>query len=144
MSVIVKFKSADKEAMLPTKATPESAGLDLFASESGEIAPGHRMLVSTGLIMELPAGYEGQIRPRSGLAAKHGVTVLNSPGTIDADYRGVVKVILVNLGQETFTFKSGDRVAQLVVAPVSNVVPVVTTTISDTSRGVGGFGSSGR
>ncbi|NBT57362.1 dUTP diphosphatase [bacterium] len=144
MDVIVKFKSAEKEAILPVKATTGSAGLDLFASESGEIAPGDRKMVSTGLIMELPNGFEGQIRPRSGLAAKHGVTVLNSPGTVDSDYRGVVKVILINLGKEQFSFKEGDRIAQLVVAPIPNAVPVVTTAISDTTRGTGGFGSSGR
>lgn len=144
MQVLVKFKSADNEAILPTRATEGAAGLDLHASESGEILPGHRALVSTGLIMELPKGFEGQIRPRSGLAFKHGVTVLNSPGTIDWDYRGVVKVLLINHGQESFKFNSGDRIAQLVVAPVSNAQPVVTTVISDTNRGSGGFGSTGK
>lgn len=144
MEVLVKFKSADKEAILPMKATSGSAGLDLHASEAGVIKPNQRMLVSTGLFMELPTGYEGQVRPRSGLAVKHGVTVLNSPGTIDSDYRGVVKVLLVNLGTEDFTFNTGDRIAQLVVAPVANSVPVVTTVMADTSRGSGGFGSTGK
>lgn len=144
MQVLVKFKSADKEAILPARATEGAAGLDLHASESGEILPGQRALVSTGLVMELPKGFEGQIRPRSGLAFKHGVTVLNSPGTIDWDYRGVVKVLLINHGQESFKFNSGDRIAQLVVAPVSNAQAVVTTVISDTNRGSGGFGSTGK
>lgn len=143
MEVTVKFKSADKEAILPMKATPGSAGLDLHASESGVIKPNQRMLVSTGLFMELPPGFEGQIRPRSGLAFKHGVTVLNSPGTIDSDYRGVVKVLLVNFGQDDFVFQAGDRIAQLVVAPVANSLPVVTTVMADTVRGSGGFGSTG-
>jgi dUTP pyrophosphatase len=108
------------------------------------LAPGKRILVPTGLTMAIPTGYEGQVRPRSGLAAKHGVTVLNTPGTIDADYRGEVKVILINLGDAPFEIRRGERIAQLVVAPVSQVNFELRETLDATQRGTGGFGSTGR
>jgi len=107
------------------------------------ILPGRRVLVPTGLVMEIPAGYEGQIRPRSGLALKHGVTCLNTPGTIDSDYRGEVKVILINLGAEDFTIRRGDRIAQMVVAPVAQAGWVEVDDLDETTRGAGGFGSTG-
>jgi dUTP pyrophosphatase len=108
------------------------------------VAPGQRVLAPTGLTIALPAGYEAQIRPRSGLALKHGVTCLNTPGTIDADYRGEVKVILINLGQEPFTIKRGERVAQMVIAPVTQCEWDAVETLPETARGEGGFGSTGR
>lgn len=133
---------------LPAYQTEEAAGFDLVAAlpeaEPIDLAPGARTLVPTGLVFEIPAGYEGQVRPRSGLALKHGVTVLNSPGTIDADYRGEVKVILVNLGEATFRIARGERVAQFVAAPVTRARLVVVEAVGDTARGSGGFGSTGR
>jgi len=130
---------------LPEHASPGSAGVDLRAATDTEqvVAPGERLQIPTGLILELPAGWEGQVRPRSGLALRHGVTLLNSPGTIDSDYRGEVKVILVNLGQEDFRVTRGDRIAQLVVAPVSQIVVMETDSLAPTGRGEGGFGSTG-
>jgi len=109
-----------------------------------QLAPGERALVPTGLAMALPAGFEAQVRPRSGLAAKHGVTVLNTPGTIDADYRGEVKVILINLGDAPFDITRGERIAQMVIAPVLQAVIAEVETLSETQRGTGGFGSTGR
>jgi dUTP pyrophosphatase len=129
---------------LPRYETSGSAGLDLRADEPVTLAPGERALVPTGLALELPAGHEGQVRPRSGLAARHGVTLLNTPGTIDSDYRGEVKVILVNLGQTTVRFERGERIAQLVVAPVTRVTLQVAEALGETGRGAGGFGSTGR
>ncbi len=130
---------------LPGYATPDSAGMDLYAAEAAsiELAPGARAMIATGLALQLPTGFEAQVRPRSGLAAKQGVTVLNSPGTIDADYRGEVKVILINLGQETVTIARGDRIAQLVVAPVTRASWNEVTSLKETERGTGGFGSTG-
>ncbi len=130
---------------LPEQASPGSAGLDLRAAvpEDLLLAPGERTLVPTGLVLELPRGWEGQVRPRSGLAIRHGISLLNSPGTIDSDYRGEVKVILANLGSEPFTIRRGDRIAQLVVAPVSRVEVLEATELSSTDRGPGGFGSTG-
>jgi dUTP pyrophosphatase len=131
---------------LPAQATEGSAGLDLRAAvtEPVALAPGTHALLPTGLKLALPLGTEGQVRPRSGLAAKHGVTVLNSPGTIDADYRGEVKVILINHGLETFTVERGERIAQLVVARVERVELVPETELEATARGAGGFGHTGR
>jgi dUTP pyrophosphatase len=131
---------------LPAYGTAASAGLDLAAAVTRdvEIAPGSRALIPTGFAIALPAGFEAQVRPRSGLALKHGVTVLNSPGTIDADYRGEVGVILINLGAAPFTVSRGMRIAQLVVAPVSHVRWDVTETLPDSARGSGGFGSTGQ
>jgi len=133
---------------LPSYATSQSAGMDLRAAVAADapvtLEPGARALIPTGLQIALPTGYEGQVRPRSGLAAKHGVTVLNSPGTIDADYRGEVKVILVNLGQEPFVIQRGERIAQLVVARHAQVDWTEEAELEVTERGVGGFGSTGR
>lgn len=130
---------------LPAYQTPGSAGMDLRAAIDGDIVlqPGERTAVPTGLRMALPAGHEGQVRPRSGLAFRHGLTVTNAPGTIDEDYRGEVKVLLVNLGQEPVTISRGMRVAQLVVAPVVQVAVETVADLDETSRGSGGFGSTG-
>ena len=132
---------------LPAYATTQSAGLDLMAAigldEQVTLSFCERALVPTGLALQLPTGCEAQVRPRSGLALKHGVTVLNSPGTIDADYRGEIKVILVNLGHESFVLRRGDRIAQLVVAPVAQAVLIEATSLDGTGRGAGGFGSTG-
>lgn len=130
---------------LPGYATEHSAGMDLLAAIDAEVtlAPGQRAMVPTGLAIALPDGFEAQVRPRSGLAAKNGVTVLNSPGTVDADYRGEVKVILVNLGQDAFTVSRGMRIAQMIVAPVTRVAWAETDTLEETTRGAGGFGSTG-
>ncbi|MGN6487609.1 MAG: dUTP diphosphatase [Devosia sp.] len=132
----------------PRQQTTGAAGVDLLAAlgpdEVVTIAPGGRSLVPTGLTLALPPGFEGQVRPRSGLAARHGVTVLNTPGTIDADYRGEVKVILINLGDAPFEIRRGERIAQLVVAPVTQVTFEPRETLAATERGAGGFGSTGR
>lgn len=130
---------------LPTYATEQSAGMDLSAAleESFVLEPGQRALIPTGLSIALPAGFEAQVRPRSGLAAKHGVTVLNSPGTIDADYRGEIKVILANLGQEEFTIERGMRIAQMIIARHASVSWNVVEDLDATDRGAGGFGSTG-
>ena len=131
---------------LPTYATEQSAGMDLTAAleEAIEIGPGERMLIPTGLTIELPEGYEAQVRPRSGLALKHGVTVLNSPGTVDADYRGEIGVILANLGQQEFTVERGMRIAQMVIAKHATVEWEIADELSETERGSGGFGSTGK
>jgi dUTP pyrophosphatase len=130
---------------LPHYATAQSAGLDLVAAvaDTFRLAPGERALIPTGIAMALPPGYEAQIRPRSGLALKHGITTLNTPGTIDADYRGEVGVILINHGQEVFTIKRGDRIAQMVVAPVTRLQWSEQAALDETARGAGGFGSTG-
>ena len=131
---------------LPQPASAGSAGLDLRAAVAGEVvlAPGDRVLVPTGLVLEIPPGWEGQVRPRSGLALRHGITLPNAPGTIDSDYRGEVSVILANHGSEPFTIKRGDRIAQLVVAPVAQVEWVEVDELSASAREDGGFGSTGR
>lgn len=134
---------------LPFYATDEAAGMDIIAAISDPVtlAPTEYMMIETGLTIALPAGYEAQIRPRSGLAAKHGVTVLNSPGTIDSDYRGEVKIILINHGQKDFIIKRGDRIAQMVIAPVTQgqwvEMDALRETMRKTKRGAGGFGSTG-
>jgi dUTP pyrophosphatase len=133
---------------LPAYRTAHAAGLDLLAAvpESAPLAlaPGKHAMVPTGLAIALPEGFEAQVRPRSGLAAKHGVTVLNSPGTIDADYRGEIQVILINHGAEPFTIRRGERIAQMVIAPVVQATLVPVASLSETDRGSGGFGSTGR
>jgi dUTP diphosphatase len=133
---------------LPSYQSAHAAGLDLLAAVAENaplvLAPGKHALVPTGLAIALPEGFEAQVRPRSGLAAKHGVTVLNTPGTIDADYRGEIQVILINHGAEPFTIKRGERIAQMVIAPVVQAELVAVATLSDTDRGSGGFGSTGR
>lgn len=148
MTVTLELKRLDhgRDLPLPAYQSDLAAGLDLQAAvdQPLTLAPGARALVPTGLSMALPAGYEAQVRPRSGLAAKHGITVLNTPGTIDADYRGEVKVILINLGSEPFEINRGERIAQMVVAPVLQAQIVEVETLSETERGSGGFGSTGR
>jgi len=131
---------------VPTYATASSAGVDLAAAVASAIAlaPGERRAVPTGIALALPEGYEGQIRPRSGLALTHGITILNSPGTIDADYRGEIQIILANLGSETVVLARGQRIAQLVVAPVSRVAFDEVAALPASGRGAGGFGSTGR
>ena len=135
-----------RDLPLPAYQSEDAAGLDLLAAveERMILPPLGRALVPTGLAMALPSGYEAQVRPRSGLAAKHGVTVLNSPGTIDADYRGEIKVILINLSDTPFTIGRGERIAQMVIAPVSRARLVETEALDATIRGEGGFGSTGR
>ncbi|WP_294352468.1 dUTP diphosphatase [uncultured Sphingomonas sp.] len=129
---------------LPAYATNGAAGMDVVAAEDIVLEPGTRAAVATGFALAIPTGYEVQVRPRSGLALKHGVTCLNTPGTIDSDYRGEVKVILANLGQESFAVRRGDRIAQLVPAPVLRAELALAETLDDTARGAGGFGSTGR
>jgi dUTP pyrophosphatase len=130
---------------LPETASPGSAGFDLRAAVQEDIlvAPRQRVRVPTGLVLEIPPGWEGQVRPRSGLADRHGVTLTNSPGTIDSDYRGEVQVLLINLGSEPFVVRRGERIAQLLLAPVPEVVLVEVDSSSATDRGSGGFGSTG-
>jgi dUTP pyrophosphatase len=129
---------------LPAYATAGAAGMDVVAAEELTLAPGARHAVATGFAMAIPPGYEVQVRPRSGLALKHGVTCLNTPGTIDSDYRGEVKVILANLGDAPFAIARGDRIAQLVPAPVQHATLEEVTALDETVRGAGGFGSTGR
>ncbi|MBL0210428.1 MAG: dUTP diphosphatase [Holophagaceae bacterium] len=136
---------------LPAYATPFAAGMDLRAAipeaETWSLEPGQRRLVPTGLVMAIPPGFEGQVRPRSGLALRHGVTVLNAPGTIDADYRGEVAVVLVNHGQEAFELRRGERIAQLLIAPVAACewsLETASAALGDTHRGAGGYGSTGK
>lgn len=132
---------------LPAYESAGAAGMDLRAAigdgEILELAAGARALVPTGLALQLPEGFEAQVRPRSGLAAKHGVTVLNAPGTVDSDYRGEVKVILINHGQDSFSIRRGDRIAQLVIAPVTHAITIEVARLGETGRGAGGFGSTG-
>ena len=128
---------------LPSYATDGAAGMDVLSAETVNIAPGRRYAVATGLAVAIPDGYEIQVRPRSGLALKHGITVPNTPGTIDSDYRGELKVILINHGEDTFAIARGDRIAQLVVAPVTQGVWQEVEDLDDTDRGSGGFGSTG-
>lgn len=133
---------------LPVYQSADAAGLDLLAAvpedEPVGLAPGAYAMIPTGLVIALPSRFEAQVRPRSGLAAKHGVTVLNSPGTIDADYRGEVCVLLINHGREPFTVRRGERIAQMVIAPVVQAELTVATSLTSTARGSGGFGSTGR
>lgn len=132
---------------LPAYATQHAAGMDLYAAIPADLvvtlAPGERVLVTTGIRLILPEGYEGQIRARSGLAVRHGIGILNGPGTIDSDYRGVVQILLINWGENPFEIARGDRIAQLVVAPVVRALPVRVDTYESTQRGENGFGSTG-
>lgn len=139
----VRFKRVHPDASLPAYAHPGDAGMDVRSVEDVELAPGSRALVHTGLVMILPAGWEAQVRPRSGLALKHGVTVLNTPGTIDAGYRGEIGVILANMGDAAFSVRKGDRIAQIVIAPVTAAVIEEADAVDETVRGAGGFGSTG-
>lgn len=140
----IKIKNLSSNP-LPAYATALSAGVDLYANLEGdiELRPLERSIVPTGIFLELPAGFEAQVRPRSGLAAKHGLSVLNSPGTIDADYRGEIKVILVNLSNELFVIKNGERIAQLIIARHETANWISTDELSETARGEGGFGHTG-
>ncbi|HEX6981949.1 MAG TPA: dUTP diphosphatase [Balneolaceae bacterium] len=145
MNILFKKLPNGKDLPLPTYETEFAAGMDIRAAlnEPVELQPGKRILVPTGLQMALPKGYEAQIRPRSGLAYRNGITMLNTPGTIDADYRGEVKVLAVNLGDEAFTINHGDRIAQMVIAPVTQATVQEADDLSETERGKGGFGSTG-
>ncbi len=144
VEVVVKVLRENEEISLPEYGTPFSAGADLRASEAAVLLPGERASIPTGLRIEIPEGYEAQVRPRSGLAIRHGVTILNAPGTIDSDYRGEIRVLLINHGQEAFTIEPGDRIAQIVVAPVSRIFWQQAGSLEESARGEGGFGSTGR
>ena len=143
--VIVKISRLRSAARLPRYMTAAAAGMDLYVTLEYEIvlARGERVMVPTGIAIALPSGYEAQIRPRSGLAAKYGVTLLNTPGTIDADYRGEISVILINHGSEDFVIKDGDRIAQMIIAPVSRCQLQAVDSLDETGRGSGGFGHTG-
>jgi len=145
IEIFIKRLPHGADLPLPSYETAHAAGMDLPAAVEQDVtlAPGERALVPTGFAIALPEGYEAQVRPRSGLAARNGVTVLNTPGTIDADYRGEVKVILINLGDETFTVSRAMRIAQMVIAPVSRAVLAEIDALPETARGDGGFGSTG-
>ncbi|HEX7184972.1 MAG TPA: dUTP diphosphatase [Thermoanaerobaculia bacterium] len=145
MRVRVRRLPAARDLPLPAAASPGSSGTDLRAAVEEEVVirPGERLLVPTGLVLEIPRGWEGQVRPRSGLALRHGIGVLNAPGTIDSDYRGEVAVILINLGEAPFPVKRGDRIAQLVFARVEPVEWEEAESLDESGRGAGGFGSTG-
>lgn len=142
-SVAIKRLPNNDDLPLPAYETAGAAGMDLRAAEAVTLKPGARHLVPTGLSIALPEGFEAQVRPRSGLAVKYGVTVLNSPGTIDCDYRGEIKVPLINHGQDEFVIARGDRIAQMVIATVTRIVWAEVQSLDETARGAGGFGSSG-
>lgn len=144
--VEVRVRRLSHAVGLPTYASAGAAGADLQSSEPGPVVlqPGERVAIATGLVVELPTTHEAQVRPRSGLALRHGLTVVNAPGTVDSDYRGEVRVLLVNLGAEPVTIERGDRVAQLVVAPVTRATFVEVDRLAASDRGPGGFGSTGR
>lgn len=143
---LLQIKKLHPAAKLPRYMTDLAAGMDVCAVLDDDIVlqPGNRVLVPTGLAFAIPAGYEVQVRPRSGLAIKHGISMVNSPGTIDADYRGEIRIILINHGEEPFIISSGDRIAQLVVAPVCQAELLEVEDLSETARGAGGFGHTGR
>lgn len=145
MRVRIQRLPAARDLPLPSHASAGSAGFDLRAAIAEEVVlrPGERLLVPTGLVLEIPPGWEGQVRPRSGLALRHGVGVVNAPGTIDSDYRGEVAVILINLGEAPFSLRRGDRIAQLVIARVETVEWEEAETLAESGRGGGGFGSTG-
>ncbi|BET32309.1 MULTISPECIES: dUTP diphosphatase [Wolbachia] len=148
IKVEIKKLSHGESLPLPCYATMQSAGMDLYAAlnDSAVLNPLERLLVPTGIVIAIPNGFEGQIRPRSGLAAKHGITVLNSPGTIDSDYRGEVKVCLINLSNQPYEIKRGDRIAQILITPVPEIIwnNIEEFYAKETARNEGGFGSSGR
>jgi len=142
MTILLKFKRLDDSAILPKYKTKGSAGFDLYVIEGGKLWPNERQLVRTGWAVEIPEGYEMQMRPRSGLALKAGISLTNSPGTIDSDYRGEIGIILENRGHKIFEWEGGDRLAQVIIAPVVQGI-LKEDVISDTERGAGGFGSTG-
>ena len=135
---------AEEDCLIPSYETAGASGADLKSKEDGILKSGERRLVKTGVFIELPAGYEAQVRPRSGLALKHGITMLDSPGTIDSDYRGEIGVIMINHGSEPFVYKKGDRIAQLVISKYSRVEFKNTLSLTETVRGAGGFGHTGK
>jgi dUTP pyrophosphatase len=141
----MKFRRVRAGALVPAYMTAGAAGMDLASAADGPvtIAPGARVAIPTGLALEIPVGFEGQVRPRSGLARKHGITLVNAPGTIDSDYRGEVAVLLINLGAGPHTIVVGDRIAQVVIAPVTQVTVVEAEELAETDRGAGGFGHTG-
>ncbi len=139
----IKFKKLNSHSLIPEYMSNSASGADIYACEEVVIEPGEIKLVSTGFSLAIPEGFEGQIRPRSGLALKHGISVLNSPGTIDSDYRGEVKVILINLGKKAFTVKYGDRIAQLVITEVARASFQTVQDLDETQRSEGGFGHTG-
>ena len=141
--MLLKVKKLDPEAILPEYAHPGDAGLDVFSCEDIEIGPGESKMIKTGIAIQVPEGAEAQVRPRSGLALKHKVTVLNTPGTIDEGYRGEVGVILINHGEKAFVVEKGMKIAQMVIKPLLTVEVEETAELSDTARGQGGFGSTG-
>jgi dUTP pyrophosphatase len=145
MKVRIRRLPAARDLPLPSQASPGSAGFDLRAAVDGEVVlrPGERLLVPTGIVLEIPPGWEGQVRPRSGLALRHGIGIVNAPGTIDSDYRGEVGVILVNLGEAPWSVSRGDRIAQLVISRVEPVEWEEAGSLEDSGRGDGGFGSTG-
>jgi dUTP pyrophosphatase len=145
IEVLIRRLPGAEDIPLPVYATRDAAGMDLYAAVSRTVTvlPGERCLVPTGIVIALPKGYEAQVRPRSGLALKHGVTLLNTPGTVDADYRGEIKIILINLGKEPFEVRRGDRVAQLVIQQVHKIEWREVSVLDDTRRGDGGFGHTG-
>lgn len=145
LSISVQITAEGEGLSLPKYATPGSAGMDLYAAVGEDVilAPGEVRLISTGIRIAIPVGFEGQIRPRSGLALRNGITMLNSPGTIDSDYRGTVAVIAINHGKEPFTVRRGERIAQLVICPVARAEWELVGDLDDTQRGTGGFGHSG-
>jgi dUTP pyrophosphatase len=142
----VQFKKLRPDAVIPKYMTPGAAGLDLAAAIDApiEIKPGERKMIDIGLAVAIPPGFEGSVRPRSGLAIQHGITLVNSPGTVDQDFRGELRVIVINHGQEPFVIKPRERIAQMVIAPVAHADVVEVTELSETARGEGGFGSTGR
>ena len=144
IGIAIKRLANGEGLPLPAYATGGAAGMDIVAAETLILEPGARAAVATGFAMAIPEGYEVQVRPRSGLALKHGITCLNTPGTIDSDYRGEIKVILINLGNETFAINRGDRIAQLVPAPVQRATFAILDILPETVRNAGGFGSTGR
>ncbi|MEM6255935.1 MAG: dUTP diphosphatase [Cyanobacteria bacterium P01_D01_bin.156] len=144
MPPIIKFKKLSPAAIIPSYTHPGDAGADLTAVEHHHLAPLQRIAIPTGLAVEIPQGYELQVRPKSSLALHHGITLLNAPGTVDAGYRGEIKVILINLGQDVFEISPGQRIAQIVIAPVIQAEFTVVDTLSESQRGAGGFGSTGK
>ena len=145
LTILIEQLPSARDLPLPAYMSEQAAGMDLRAAVPGEVtvAPGERALIPAGIRIAVPPGYEAQVRPRSGLAAKHGVTVLNTPGTIDADYRGEVCVVLINHDQEPFVIRRGDRIAQMVISPVARVKVKSVESLNDTPRGAGGFGHTG-
>ena len=139
----ISVQKLDKELPTPTRAHPDDAGLDLYSAETHTLEKGARAALPTGLAVALPPGHAGLVTPRSGLAVRHGISIVNSPGLIDAGYRGEIKVVLVNLGERPVTVKRGDRIAQLVIIEVTMATPIVVDDLDATGRGVAGFGSTG-